>query len=143
MVVSFVANEGAGVRFSQSAPSPSSSAVERLPEEQRVGCSIHPLGTSFGVIAQFGRATGLHPVDGGSSPPDSTIPVNRPRWVGLTVNQVAAGSNPATGATPLSSNGRTPPSQGGNTGSVPVSGAKFALARVADVGYEPMNRKWS
>ena len=26
------------------------------------------------------------------------IPVNRPRWMGLTVNQDAAGSNPATGA---------------------------------------------
>lgn len=36
----------------------------------------------------------------GATPSRSTIviPVNRPRWRGLTVNQVAPGSNPGTGA---------------------------------------------
>ena len=32
--------------ISQDKISPGSSVVERLPEEQSVGCSIHPLGTT-------------------------------------------------------------------------------------------------
>lgn len=45
------------------------------------------------------------------------ILVNRPRWMGLTVNQDAAGSNPATRANMQpSSKGRTPLSQSGSAG---------------------------
>lgn len=50
------------------------------------------------------------------------ILVNCPRWGGTAVNRSAPGSNPGTRANMLlSSNGRTPPSQGGGPGSTPGS----------------------
>ena len=71
--------------------------VERRVEGARVGGSTPSLSTKGRPL---GRRDALQATQAGfdSQSVHQFIPVNRPWWTGLTVNQDAAGSNPATGA---------------------------------------------
>ena len=123
------------VRFSQAAPSSHQDARERA----GVICIKTRVNALLGRPP--GRRDALQATRAGfdSQSVHQFIPVNRPWWMGLTVNQDAAGSNPATGANcDVLLAARHLRSQRSNMGSSPIRRTNSSRSSIGRApGYEP------